>query len=127
MAADIPYWVPIVTAFAGGALVGAINFAMRWQDRKSEEKRHLRELVYKSAVEEWKQHSTFAVEVMKMKTGKKIAMEPLVTYLIHLLKLSDALIDGEITKENLSRKLTEVSEIMKEVKKFTQPPKEKNE
>jgi len=57
MAGDIPYWVPIATAFAGGALVGAINFAMRWQDRKSEENRHLRELVYKSAVEEWKQHS----------------------------------------------------------------------
>jgi hypothetical protein len=79
MAADIPYWVPIATAFAGSALVGAINFAMRWQDRKSEEKRHIRELVYNSAVEEWKQNSAFAIETLKMKTGKKIAMEPLVT------------------------------------------------
>jgi hypothetical protein len=42
------------------------------------------------------------------------------------LKLSDVLIDGEITKENLSRKLTEVSEVMKEVKKFTQPSQEKD-
>ncbi len=126
MAADIPYWVPIATAFAGGALVGVINFAMRWQDRKSEEKRHLRELVYKSAVEEWKQHSMFAIELMKMKTGKKIALEPLVTYLIHLLSLSEALIDGKITKENLSQKLTEVSEVMKEVKKFTVLPKKEN-
>ena len=127
MSNQIPYWVPLLSAVVGGVLVGIINFAMRWQDRKSEERRHLRELMFRSAIEEWKQHSMFAIEVMKMTTGKKIAMEPLVKYIVHLLKLSEVLIDGKITKENLSQKFTEVNEVMMEVKKFTMPPKKENE
>ena len=124
--ADVPAWVPnLVSALAGGLLVGTINFAMRWQDRKAEEKRHFQELIFKSAVEEWKQNFTLGIELMKV--GKKTAVEPLVTYLIHLIKLSEVLMAGKITKENLSQKLTEVSEVMREVEKFTAPPKKENE
>ena len=81
--------------------------------------------MFKSAVEEWKQHCTMAIETMKV--GKKTAIEPLVTYIIYLMKLSDVLIDGKITKENLSQKLPQVNEVMMEVKKFTSPPKKENE
>jgi hypothetical protein len=119
--ADVPAWVPIVSALAGGGLVGIVNFAMRWQDRKAEEKRHLQELMFKTAVEEWKQHCTLAIETMK--AGRKTAIEPLVTYLIHLMKLSEMLIDGKITKENVSEKLAEVHEVTKAVKEFTALPK----
>jgi hypothetical protein len=119
--ADVPAWVPIVSALAGGGLVGIINLAMRWQDRKAEEKRHFQELMFKTAVEEWKQHCTLAIETMK--AGKKTVIEPLVTYLIHLMKLSEMLIDGKITKENLSKKLAEVHEVTRVVKEFTALPK----
>jgi len=125
--AEISPWLPVVSALAGGGLVGIINLVTRWQDRKSEERRHIRELMFKTAVEEWKQHSTFVIELMKMKTGKKIAAEPLVTYLVHLIKLSEVLMEGKTTKDNISQKLTEVSELMKEVKKFTAPPKKEND
>jgi len=124
---EVPYWVPLVSAVAGGALVGIFNLFKDWQNRKSEEKRHLQELMFKSAVEEWKQHSIFAIEVMKMKTGKKIAISPLVTYLVHLLKLSEVLFDQKITKENLSQKFSEIDEVMNELKKFTVPPNKNNE
>ena len=124
--ADVPAWVPIVSALAGGLLVGTINFAMRWQDRKAEEKRHSRELIFKAAVEEWKQNCTLSIEILKMNKGQKVEIEPLVTYLVHLLKLSEVLLDSKLTKENLSQKLTEVSEVMKEVKKFTALPKKEN-
>lgn len=123
--ADVPAWVPIVSALAGGLLVGTINFAMRWQDRKAEEKRHSRELIFKAAVEEWKQNCTLSIEILKMNKGQKVEIEPLVTYLVHLLKLSEVLLDGKTTKENISHKLTEVNEVMREVKKFTAIPKEK--
>jgi hypothetical protein len=43
------------------------------------------------------------------------------------MKLSEVLMDGKTTKENISQKLTEVSEIMKEVKKFTALPKKEDE
>lgn len=123
--AEISPWVPVVSALAGGVLVGIINFAMRWQDRKAEEKRHFQELIFKTAVEEWKQHCTLAIETMK--AGKKTVIEPLVTYLVHLIKVSEMLIDGKITKENLSQKLAEVNELMRDVKKFTALPKKENE
>lgn len=120
--ADVPTWVPIISALAEGGLVGIITFTMRWQDRKAEEKRYFQELMFKTAVEEWKQHCTMAIETMK--AGKKTAIAPLVTYLVHLTKLSEMLIDEKITKENLSQKLAEV---MKVVEKFTVPPKKENE
>ena len=47
--------------------------------------------------------------------------------LYDIVQRSRVLIDGKITKENLSQKLTEVSEVMKEVKKFTVLSKEENE
>lgn len=121
--AEISLWVPVVSALAGGSLVGILNFLMRWQDRKAEERRHLRELMFKSAVEEWKQHSTMAIETYKL--GKKTAIEPLLTYIIHLMKLAEVLIDGDITKENLSKKMTQVNDVMREVRKFTVSPSKK--
>ena len=125
--ADVTAWVPTISALAGGLLVGTINFAMRWQDRKAEEKRHSRELIFKAAVEEWKQSCALSIEILKMNKGQKIEIEPLVTYLVHLLKLSEVLLDSKLTKGNLSQKLAEVSEVMKEVKKFTALPKKENE
>jgi hypothetical protein len=120
--ADVPVWIPIVSAVAGNAIVGVINFAMRRQDRKAEEKRHLRELLFKSAVEEWKQHFSFAIEANKA-TGTKTFVQPLLSYMVHQMKLSDVFLEGKITKENLSAKLVEVSEVMEELKKYVDQPK----
>lgn len=116
-------WAPIIGALGGAFVTGLVAFGINLVNKKYEARRHSQELIFKSAVEEWKQHFASAIEVMKMKTGKKIEIEPLITYLVHLLKLSEVLIDGTITKQNLSQKLTEVDEVMKEVKKFTRPPK----
>lgn len=118
---DVPAWIPIVSAMAGGALVGFFNLAMRWQDRKAENKRQFRELMFKCAIEEWKQHWAFAIESNKI--GKRTYMRPLLLYLVHQMKLSDALLEGKITKENLSARLAEVDEIMKEIDKLTGGPK----
>lgn len=120
---EINCLIPLLSALAGGALVGILNFLKDWQNRKSEEKRHLQELMFKSAVEEWKQDRVMALEVMK--TGKKVSIEPLLTYIIQLMKVSEKLTDGELTKENVLKKLTEVREFMNEVKKFTALPKKK--
>ena len=120
--ADVPVWVPLVSAIAGGSLVGVFNFAMRWQDRRAEGKRHLREIAFKAAIEEWKQHLSFAVEVNKT-TGRKSFVQPLIAYLIHQIKISDIFLEGEITKENLSAKFSEVDKIMEELNKFTGTPK----
>jgi len=43
------------------------------------------------------------------------------------MKLSEMLIDGKITNENLAQKLAEINEVMREVKKITAPPKKENE
>ena len=108
----------------GGAILGGLfTTLIAFINKRTEEKRHFRELIFKSAVEEWKQHNIMSIEAMK--AGRKVAMEPLLTYIFQLMQISEKLNSGELTKENVLQKLTEVREFMKEVKKFTAIPKEK--
>ena len=118
-------WAPLIGTLGGVVLTGIITLGITCVNKKSEEKKHLQELLFKSAVEEWKQHNVMAIEAMK--AGKKVSMEPLLTYIFQLMKLSEKLTNGELTKENVLQKLTEVREFMDEVKKFTALPKEKEE
>jgi len=118
-------WAPIIGVLGGASVTGFIAFGINLVNKKYEEKRHFQELIYKSAVEEWKQHNVMAIEAMK--TGRKVKMEPLLTYIFQLMKISEKLTDGKLTKENVLQKLTEVREFMDEVKKFTALPKKENE
>lgn len=124
MTTEISYWVPVATALAGGGLVAVINFAMRWQDRKSEERRHLHELLLNAALEHWKQSCTIFIE--KMKAGQSVSLPPIETNIIYLLKLADILLDTKITKDNIKNKLSEIHAFTYEVEKFIESQDNQN-
>lgn len=113
---EISPWFPVLTAFAGGGLVGIFNLIKDSQTRKSEERRHLRELMFNAAVENWKHNNTLAVELMK--AGNKTEVMPLDSYIVNLLVLSAALLDTTLTKANVTTKLKEAYEISEEADKF---------
>lgn len=123
MPTEIPYWVPFATALAGGGLVGIINFAKDWLNRKSEEQRHLRELMFNAAVENWKQACAFAIEQGKMGHNSQIA--PLESFIIQMMKLSSVLMREPVTKENITDKLKELKDFSDTVAKFFPPPSQK--
>lgn len=108
--AEMSPWFPVVTALAGGSLVGVINFAINFVNKKSEERRHLREIAFNTAFKYWKQHCDHALEQQKLQ-DRQSEILPLDAYVIHILKLSEILLDKKTNKENIEAKLKEIHEI----------------
>jgi len=113
---EIPYWAPVLTALAGGSLVGIFNFIKDWQNRKSEERRHFREVMLNTALEHWKQSSQVWLEMGNR--GKKVSLLPIESNIIYLMKLSEVLMDNKITKDNILDKLKEVREVTLKVEEY---------
>jgi hypothetical protein len=108
--AEILLWLPVVSALAGGGLVGIINFTINCQNRKSEERRHLREIAFNTAFKYWKLHCDHALEQQKLQDRQSEVL-PLDSYIINILKLSEVLLDKKINKNNIETKLKEIYEI----------------
>ena len=123
---DEMIWVSVISATVGSLVTGLIALGITWINKKSEERRHLRELMFNAALENWKQSCNIAIERMKLGHGSAIA--PVDTYIIHMMKLSELLINEKITKENIPGKLKEIRELTNAVKnileKLDKPEKE---
>jgi hypothetical protein len=88
-----------------GALAsGATAIFIMHITKRSEERRQLREIAFKTAIENW-------TYVGKVAGQLDAPMMPLDVYLVHMLKLSEVLTSGDMTEENLVAKLQEVGRI----------------
>ena len=96
-------WVPAIAAIGGSVITGFVAFWTARQIRKSEEKKHLRGLLFNAAIENWKTR----MGIMKDLGG---SVQPLDSFIIHMLKFSE-LLEKDITKDN-------VSEIIKSSREF---------
>ncbi|MCB2214784.1 hypothetical protein [Desulfofustis glycolicus] len=77
--------------------------AVAFINKRSEEKKHFRELVLKTASDNWKyiaEKSTATV------------MPPLHTYIVNRVLMCDLAMSKKLSPEEVKRKLTESSEIM---------------
>ena len=99
-------WVPLIGAISGSVVTGLIALWMNRQNRKSEERKHLKELAFKTAVDNWKTRIDIA-----QKIDVKIRIQPLDSFIIHMMKLSELLVDQDITKESVGGKIKEIREI----------------
>ncbi len=89
-------------ATAIGALSsGATAIIILIINKRSEERRHLRELAMKAALENWLYMSKAAAE----RGARRL---PLDVFVVHMLKLSEALTSRDLTADNLAAKLREV-------------------
>ena len=89
-------------ATAIGALSsGATAVIILLINKRSEERRHLRELAMKAALENWLYMSRAATEYGAERL-------PLDVFVVHMLKLSEALTSRDLTADNLAAKLREV-------------------
>jgi O-acetylhomoserine/O-acetylserine sulfhydrylase-like pyridoxal-dependent enzyme len=97
-------WIPAIAAI-GSSIVTA--FVVLWtarQNRKTEEKKHLRGLLFNTAIENWKTR----MGIIKDLGG---SVMPIDSFIIHMLKLSEIL-NEDITKENILKKIKEIREIV---------------
>ena len=73
----------------------------------------MRELVVNAAIESWKQHVSAAV-------AKNIAVRimPLDTYIIHMIKFSELILDKKINASNIEEKLAEVTKVVNKAEEY---------
>ena len=88
----------------GGAFVGALSSTIiSMVNKRSDEKRHFRELVVKTASEHWR-------HVAEISTAK--TMPPLTDYIVHIVKMCDLALNDKLTADNVKPKLQEISALM---------------
>lgn len=71
---------------AGATVTGLLTIFGQWLVRRSDERRHLLDLCFKTAIINWERDS----EVAKTKAaaGQRVAVSPLDLYIIHMLSLA---------------------------------------
>ena len=69
--------------------------------KRSEERRQLREIAFKTAIQNWDY-------VCKLSAQYRVPTLPLDVFILHMLKLSEVLTSGDVTEANLVAKLQEV-------------------
>jgi hypothetical protein len=88
----------------GGAFIAGLFAAIAAIiNKRSEEKRHFRELVVKTAAEHWRL-------VAEISTASK--MPPLTTYIVHTVKMCDLALNTKLTAANIKPKLDEITALL---------------
>ena len=91
----------LIAAVIGALSSGATAIIILLINKRSEERRHLRELAMKAALDNWLYVSKAAEEHGAQRL-------PLDVFVVHMLKLSEALTSTDLTADNLATKLREV-------------------
>jgi hypothetical protein len=85
----------------GSLSSGAVAIIILLINKRSEERRQMRELGMKAAIDNWRSH----FEDFKQKGG---SLPPVEVYIVHMVKLFEMLGSKNLTADNLAAKLREV-------------------
>jgi KaiC/GvpD/RAD55 family RecA-like ATPase len=100
----------------GAVSSGATAIIILLINKRSEERRNLRELAMKAALENWLYMSKAAADYGAERL-------PIDVFVVHMLKLSEALTSRDLTADNLAAKLREVQRFTRiattEAERFT--------
>jgi hypothetical protein len=114
----------VIAAIVGAGVGGLVTLLGQWLSRRSEERRHLRQLVIQTAIENWRFTSEAAEKLAA--AGYRVDRYPLDSFLLHMLKLSEILDERHITPELVREKLREVHAVTRaageEIRKQTDGP-----
>ncbi|MGO8931859.1 MAG: hypothetical protein ACLQU3_33815 [Limisphaerales bacterium] len=103
----------IITALftLAGTIVGATgSFLITYLNRRFDDRRHLREIAIKTAVQYWEAD----IELAKLRgelTHSNVRVAPLDSYIVHMLLLAELVSDKRITGENVTAELRRIRSI----------------
>ena len=95
------------SALAAVMITNHYNMRTTRLTKESEERKHQKELVFKAAIENWKQ----TYELMKTSGLPNKMMAPLDVFLVHMVALSDAIFDPNLSADTLRARLAEVTRL----------------
>src|SRR5438132_1819915 len=92
-------WVVIGTI--SGALIGSLSAVVNsYFTSRSEERKHFREVIVKTALEEWK-------HISQISSSQVIF--PLANYIIYTAKICELALDEKVTPKNIREKLAVIN------------------
>lgn len=95
-------FIGALSVLAGAIVASLTSLFTTLITKRSEERRHYRELVINAAIENWKQ-------VIAL-TPPEQTIEPLDDYIIHMMKLYDEVLAKKLAPEQLVTKLNELKQ-----------------
>lgn len=98
-----PAELAVFGTLGGGFVAGLFSAIIAFINKRSEERRHLRELIVKTAADHWKLVSEVAASNV---------MPPLSSYIVHTAMMCDLILNKKINAENIQTKLKEVDAVM---------------
>ena len=102
-----------------GAIIGSLStLAVTWLGKLYEDRRYRRELVITTALENWKQACEFA-----FRSKGSTLVPPLDDFIIHMLVLSERLIDKKIDVAEIHKIMKEVDQIVDQIIEFRKAQK----
>lgn len=88
-------WIPVAATAIGSIVTGLIAYFINKTNKESEEKKHIKELAVKLAIEDHKQTWEFV-----LRKNKTTAIPPLDLFVLHHVIMSEATLNGKkITEE----------------------------
>jgi hypothetical protein len=103
----------VLTALVGlsGVALGSLStLALTFLNRRFDDRRHLRQLAIETAVQHWKQNIEIANTIGQL-TQKNVRINPLDTYIIHMLQLAEMMSSKGITADNIQDELERIYKI----------------
>jgi hypothetical protein len=111
---ELSIWVPLMSALGGGIVTGLFTLIQNIMQKKSEERKYTRMLLFNSAIENWKQ----VVDLQKINAHKASAAVPVLpidSYLVHMALLFKTMETIGTDPEEIIAELKKVRTTMKKV------------
>lgn len=118
MAQDITVIIAIISATSVliGALIGAIStLIVTWMNKRTEERKHYRELLINAAIENYKEVQLMTRTIIEKRPTISHVVYPMDTYIIHMSKLAELVIDKKLKAGELSKILGELDQFTDEM------------
>ena len=82
-----PAVAAILGGLAGAVISSALTIFGQWLTRRSDERRHLLDLCFKTAITNWERDTEIA-KTKANSSGQRVIISPLDLYIIHMFSLS---------------------------------------
>lgn len=100
----------------GGALIGSLSIlTVTWLTKRSEERKHYRELIINTAVENYKEAGVLARTVLEKRPQLSQRHYPLDMFIIHMTHLADLVVDKKIQSSDVKELLSKVNQFAEEL------------
>lgn len=104
--------IVLISGAVGGSVAALLNLLSNWLARRSEERRHLRNLIINTAVETWKKYCDTCIA-----SGQKGVLLPVEVFILQMNKFASSITTEKIDASNVKRLIGEIEEFEREIRK----------